>query len=32
VNVAVDVWAGTDGTVDLADLVDQAMSAVAGLG
>jgi AcrR family transcriptional regulator len=30
-NVAVDVWTASDGTVDLADLVDQAMSAVAGL-
>lgn len=29
-NVAVDVWTATDGTVPLADLVDQAMGAVAG--
>jgi AcrR family transcriptional regulator len=29
-NVAVDVWTASDGTADLADLVDQAMGAVAG--
>ena len=29
-NAAVDVWTASDGTTDLADLVDQAMNAVAG--